>query len=106
MIESVSLPEFMFPYLRATRRALESPFDIAVLHIPGLNDEEAQSLFHEDFTWVAHQLGSRMASMEALAKIMRRAGAQEVCFCFKVSDGLLTVIDWDTELESMARDSG
>jgi hypothetical protein len=104
LIETVSLPNFDHPYLRATRRQLVTSFTIEAFHIPSSEDLKGRAPFLEDFRWVACELSTRFQSMQLLAEIMRDAGAREVCFCFKVSDGLLTVIDWDTELESSGQE--
>jgi len=103
LIETVSLPECELPYLRATRRGAIAPFEIDVLHIPEMHRARPTRLWRDDFQWIAEELLSRRASMRLMVDALRGIGASEVCFCFKVSKGRLTVIDWDTELESTVR---
>ena len=103
MIESIRLHEFDLPYLRASRNAGQSSFSVVTLHIPDRYRGKEQSMWIDDFRWVAMELSTRVPSMELLGTALREIGAREVCFCFKVSDARLTVIDWDTELESTAR---
>lgn len=102
-LESVCLPEFSLPYLRAIKKQAADLFDIVSLHIPKLYENTCQQLWTDDFRWVAMELRTRRKSMEILRTILSTIGAREVCFCFKVCDGRLTIIDWDTEIESTAR---
>lgn len=104
LVESFQLPDFEFPYLRAVRNYLEPRFSIEILHIPNdYNMNLSQQLCRMDFHAVAHQLAMKRRAMEVLISILYEFGAGEVSFCFKITDGRLTIIDWDTEIESSTR---
>jgi hypothetical protein len=110
LIESVTLPDFDRPYIRAVRTRPTCTFDVQVIHVPsayrrvtspeGVPDDGP---WRGDFRAVARELHERREAIGRLAQCLREIGAQEACLCFKVSDGRLTVIDWDTEIESSAR---
>jgi hypothetical protein len=102
LLESVSLPEFDRAYLRATRPP-GSGFAVDVVHVPPNIDEFDVDDCAADLGSVLELLAPRVEAMGELVASVREIGAHEVCFCFKVSDGRLTVIDWDTEIESSAR---
>jgi hypothetical protein len=101
LIESVRIPEFDHPYLRAESSIIDPMFEITTLHIPDEYKSEAgEGLWEEDFVAVLSLLGTRRSAMNRLVSILQGFGANEVCFCFKIDDGVLTIIDWDTEIES------
>jgi hypothetical protein len=102
-VELVSLPSFATPYLRAERAHSVASFEIGILHIPAPYDEQGNEALLSHFHAIALELERRRAGLRELVSYVRALGAGEVCFCFKVSDGELTVIDWDSEIESMAR---
>src|SRR5262249_1979441 len=104
LIESVALPSFGHPYLKATRAPGFPTYSIGPLHVPEpYRATGGNKLWITDFERVARELESREPAMQELVDLLRGIGASEVCFCFKVSEGRLTVIDWDTEIESSAR---
>lgn len=103
MIEAVDSPGFSHPYLKASRAQDASSFTVdRILSGPTGNGLERADL-ENDFVDVLHELSARERAMRRLVGMLRKIGANEVCFCFKISDGHLTVIDWDTEIESTAR---
>lgn len=108
LIETVVLPAFDRPYLRARRSPCSPQFLVECLHIPrGYSDESYTGRdpnpWEEDFREVLRELDRRDDAMRTLVRILRGIGAKETCYCFKVSEGRLTVIDWDTEIESSAQ---
>jgi hypothetical protein len=103
-IESVQLPSFAYPYIRAIGEVQKPKFEIELFHVPeSYGKYRARELWMQDYVWVARELGSRRRSIDLLVSTLYEFGAREVCFCFKVSDGRLTIIDWDTEIESTAK---
>jgi len=102
-IESVSLPGFHLPYLKAIRPAYARPedFEFETVHIPPDSELDRHTQL-ADALEVANALDSRFSNMLTLVSTLRQIGAGEVCYCFKVSEGELTIIDWDSELESTA----
>ena len=99
-LESVKLPEFQFPYLRAERTFINPTFDIRVLHVPSSYSIDRQH-FLGDFEWVARELEAKKLAMKVLVNSIRELGAAEVCFTFKLMDERLTITDWDSEIESV-----
>jgi hypothetical protein len=102
-IERVQLPGFRFPYLRALRSVTAPTFAVDVLHVPDGASPGMRDVLVSDFRYVARSLQAKTPGLQALAGSLNHLGAREVCFCFKVVDGDLTVIDWDTEIESTTR---
>jgi hypothetical protein len=103
-IERVQLPDFEYPYLRAVRNPMKPEFSIEVLHVPkDYAQSYDQKLWIEDFQWLVRELAAKRRAMEILISTLYAFGAREVCFCFKVTEGHLTIIDWDTEIESSIR---
>lgn len=100
-IENVSLEGFEYPYLRAERSIANPSFSITTLNVPEqYRIKSTIDQWHDDFVAVLWLLASRQLAMQRLVSILHSFGANEVCFCFKVTDGHLTIIDWDTEIES------
>jgi hypothetical protein len=102
-LERVQLPNFAFPYLRAQRSWPNPAFRVDVLHIPRSFAAVPDGQWMADYTAVARSLNRRRSSMTRLAATVRSIGAHEVCFCFKVTNGRLNIIDWDSEIESTRR---
>lgn len=101
LIENVRIAGFEHPYLRAERSAADPQFRITKLHVPArYHAENKADAWQIDFHEVLWLLGVRQTAMQRLVALLHRFGAKEVCFCFKVTNGYLTVIDWDTEIES------
>lgn len=101
-VESALLPGFHLPYLRASRLPGALAFDVEAIRIPDRFAEDGPWL--ADFHDVLAALETRTVAIQDLVPALNAIGAREVCFCFKISDGRLTVIDWDTEIESSAGD--
>ena len=99
LIESVRLPEFALPFARAVRHSREDPFEMAVTHVPSPY-EFVTDCMREDVRWMTDQFQLRRRSIATLRAILRGMGAAEICLTFKVSDARLTIIDWDTQVES------
>ncbi len=99
LIESMRIPEFHLPYARAARDSAHRPLRLDVLHVPS-EYASATTSWAEDLWWIARQLQFRRSSIDLLGSALRSLGASEVCLTFKVSDGHLTIIDWDTQVES------
>lgn len=101
LVESFSQTGFDYPYLRATRLLGTIEFQTEVLYIPDLyKNERFPNIWMDDFRNVARLLALRRDSINSLLNTLGTFGAKEVSFCFKVTNGLLTIIDWDTEIES------
>lgn len=104
LIEKVNLSSFKYPYLRAERNSTNPQFRIKVLHIPSeYSIKTGVNIFEEDFKWIAKELEYNRKPLELLSSTLYEFGAKEICFCFKVTEGNLTIIDWDTEIESINR---
>ncbi len=101
-LESVTLSDFPFPYLRATQSIGSISFTPQAIYIPisGKHSSIEETTLLEDFKWIVEQINRREKSINLLLNILYEYGAKEVCLPFKVSEGKLTIIDWDTEIES------
>jgi hypothetical protein len=100
-IESIRLPEFSYPYLRAVRSAINPTFNIDILHVPQpYSSDYPDNIWTDDFRFVARELQLKQPAMYTLVNTVKLLGAKEVCFCFKMMEERLTVIDWDSEVES------
>ena len=101
LLESVRIPEFANPYCRALKNANRDDFEIVEEHVPPLHSESInREMMRSDVAHVVERIGWRMTAMQRLVTLLRQEGAREVCFCFKVTAGILSVIDWDSEIES------
>jgi len=102
LVESFSQTGFNFPYLRATRLRGLAEFQTEVLYIPDKYKKEGHfsNMWMDDFKNVARLLALKRDSINSLLNTLGTFGAKEVSFCFKVTNGLLTIIDWDSEIES------
>ncbi|USX56218.1 hypothetical protein [Lentzea sp. HUAS12] len=105
-VESALLPDFDLPYLRAVRSLGGLGFTVETLRVPDTSSYPPPDnrIWIDDLRQVARMLATRAPAMADLVTALHDIGAQEICFCFKVSDGRLTIIDWDTEIESSAND--
>jgi len=100
-IERVSLPDFEYPYLSAIRACANPAFRIEVLHIPSeYSVRYNHATWEDDLKRVAQELERKRSAMNTLAYTVKSLGAREVCFCFKMMEERLTIIDWDSEIES------
>jgi hypothetical protein len=100
-IENIRIAGFEYPYLRAVRSMVNPEFSVTTMHVPKrYRTEDAVDPWRADFDAVLWLLNSRQLAMRRLVAILHQFGANEVCFCFKVTNGHLTIIDWDTEIES------
>ena len=102
MIESFSLSNFSYPYLRAARGNQCAEFNIELIFIPDNNRRAGLSdmILVEDFKKISRLISLKRDTIRVILQSLRGFGAKEVSFCFKVVDGDLTIIDWDTEIES------
>lgn len=101
LVESFSQTGFNYPYLRATRLRGTIEFQTEVLYIPDkYKNGHFPNMWMDDFKNVARLLALRRDSINSLLNTLGNFGAKEVSFCFKVTNGLLTIIDWDSEIES------
>lgn len=102
MIENFSLSNFNYPYLRASRNNECSDFKIELIFIPEKNRNTglSEKILIEDFNKISHLISIKRDTISVILNSLRAFGAKEVSFCFKVVDGDLTIIDWDTEIES------
>jgi hypothetical protein len=90
-----------YPYLRASRSTANPEFHVTATHIPErYPTTSGDNPWLADFDAVLWLLSSRQHAMQRLVSVLHEFGANEVCFCFKVTHGQLTIIDWDTEIES------
>ncbi len=106
-VESALLPEFNLPYLRAVRSLGWLGFTAEALRVPAHAPpypSPGDRVWIDDLRQVTRALATRAHAMADLVTALHDIGAREICFCFKVSDGRLTIIDWDTEIESSASD--
>ena len=100
-IENIGREGFEYPYIRAVRSTVNPEFSVSSIYVPNQYQiGEKFDSWYDDFNSVLWLINSRQPSMQRLVDILHNFGANEVCFCFKVTDGQLTIIDWDTEIES------
>lgn len=106
-VESALLPGFNLPYLRAVRSPGGLGLAVEALRVPAHDPpypSPGDRVWIDDLRQVTRALATRAPAMADLVTALHDIGAREICFCFKVSDGRLTIIDWDTEIESSAGD--
>jgi hypothetical protein len=106
-VESALLPGFNLPYLQAVRSPGGLGFAVEALRVPDHSPPyppPGDQVWIDDLRQVTRALATRAPAMADLVTALHDIGAREICFCFKVSDGRLTIIDWDTEIESSAGD--
>jgi len=100
-LEQVSLPNFEYPYIQSIGSRYSFQFEISKLHLPAT---PASPIIMDELMGDYYQfmslLEDRRENMEKLSQFLFKFGAQEVAYTFKVSNGRLTIIDWDSEIES------
>ena len=102
MVETVRLPGFELPYAKWQLDWRSGALIRTILHCPaGSSTTEAQLVVQLDA--VVNLMEERRDALDEVVEIVGDLGVEEVSFCFKISDGLLTVIDWDTVVESTGR---
>lgn len=104
MVESFTPKGFKYPYLRAFRINGYVPFEVETLYIPEeyQNSNQCDDDWLTDFKYVISTIFKKLKTIELLVGTLSTFGAQEVSFCFKFANGRLTIIDWDSEIESSA----
>jgi len=102
-IEEYRKGGFDYPYLRATKFKNIKTYDIEEISYPEkFNDQsDFENRLMTDLQWVLKSLNLFKENINVLSDILTRAGAKELSLEFKSSDGQFSIIDWDTELESI-----
>jgi len=99
-IDEVSGENFPFPFWRAQRKQGQLAFRTETLHIPSKylqkSNRHAED-FERDAHFVTRHLWYSSLQIDALRQVLYEAGENEVTVEFKVEDGELSFIDWDTE---------
>ncbi len=95
LIESYE-PGFAFPYLRASRSSWGRRYLVEELHAPQPSSESAESLL-ADFLRVAREIEVARPRIEGLCEYLEERGCLVYSLEYKLSEGRLRVIDWDTE---------
>ena len=101
MVENVGRTGFAYPYLRAIRKDSVTPFRIVDLQSSEkYRAQLSNEAMVEDYRYILSVIARREASMRRLLDAVWGFGAKEACFCFKMIHEVLTIIDWDSEIES------
>lgn len=94
--------KFQYPFLRGSKFPGKLSFRIDHLYLPSYyRRDECEQRFKKDFFEILIHLHSLSEKISLLEKILYQAGAKEVCLEFKASNGIFSIIDWDTEIETV-----
>lgn len=100
LIESYRSINFDFPYLRAEKLPGTRQFNIKILNMPN-KFRHSNNKYLKDFQRVLNELFFYENSILKLKEILFGSGANELCIEFKISNNRFSIIDWDTEIETL-----
>src|ERR1700735_4202297 len=93
-IESVRIPGFDKPYLKAIRHKFSGALTPITEYLPEIHNESIDlEVMRGDAADLSARMRERTAAITEVAELLRGIGAQEICFCFKMSRERLTIID-------------